>query len=84
MICLDYIDVGDESWRRMLETKCDGDSYSMLVTVFAISITKIHYILRQCRAQRLKIYYEHQNLVTKITMLPLLGYISVTLLGYNN
>ena len=29
----------------MLETKCVGDTYKMLVTVLAILVTKIHYVL---------------------------------------
>ena len=28
----------------MLETKCVGDNYKMLVTVSAILVTKIHYL----------------------------------------
>ena len=29
----------------MLETKCVGDNYKMLVTVLAILVTNIHYLL---------------------------------------
>ena len=32
-------------WWRMLETKCVGDNLMMLVTVLAISVTKILYLL---------------------------------------
>ena len=33
-------------WWRMLETKCVGDNYKMLVTVLAILVTNIHYLFR--------------------------------------
>ena len=31
-------------WLRMLETKCVGDNYEMLVKVLAILVTNIHYL----------------------------------------
>ena len=30
----------------MLETKCLGDNYRMLVTVLTLSVTNIHYLVR--------------------------------------
>ena len=32
-------------WWRMLEAKCVGDNFKMLVTVLAISVTNILYLL---------------------------------------
>jgi len=32
-------------WCKMLETKCVGDNFKMLVTIWAISVTNIIYLL---------------------------------------
>ena len=41
---LDDSEVGDEA-TSMLETKCVGDNFKILVTVLAISVTNILYLL---------------------------------------
>ena len=45
--CQGYIDVGDGCWRRMLETKCVGNNFEMLVTVLAVYVISILYLLSQ-------------------------------------
>ena len=44
VIVLDLDPKLNRCWRRMLETKCVGDNFKMLVTVFAIFVTNIHYL----------------------------------------
>ena len=55
-------------WWRMLETKCVGDNYKILVTVLTILVTNIYYFtFKRCR--------QHTNDVTKIKkLLPTLSH----------
>ena len=51
-------------WWRMLETKCVGDNYNMLVTILAILITDIHYLFT------LAVGNQHRTSVTNIQTVP--------------
>ena len=45
-------------WRRMLEMKCVGDNFKILVTVLAIMATNIH-VLHHRRAPTFKRFHQH-------------------------
>ena len=57
-------------WWRMLETKCAGDNYKMLVTVKGILVTNIHYLFTlasgtkiQKRSRTTKFYNQYPKMV---------------------
>ena len=57
----------------MLETKCVGDNYEMLVTVLAILVTNIHYLFTLASGTNIpkmsptsKFGYEHPKIVTNV------------------
>ena len=58
-------------WWRMLETKCVGDNFKMLVTVFTVVVTNILYLLTLASGTNIEILSQtfkncHQDKVTNI------------------
>ena len=51
---------------RMLEKKRVNGNFKMLVTVLAISVTKLRYLFHKSRPSTFKRCHQHQNFVTKI------------------
>ena len=47
----------------MFETKCVGDNYKMLVTVLAILVTKIHYVLPLVSGTKISILSPHHDVI---------------------
>ena len=63
-------------WWRMLETKCVGDNFEMLVTVLAVFVTNIFYLLTLGSGTNIqnvssisKFHHQHQKIVTNIKSL---------------
>ena len=52
-------------WWRMLETKYVGDNFEMLVTVLAVFVTNILYILALVQPSTTKRCHQYRNSVTK-------------------
>ena len=62
-------------WWHMLETKCVGDNFEMLLTVLAIMVTNINYLFTLALGTNIKKIHQHRNSVTNIQKSsPILGY----------